>query len=114
MVEDDPAARDLLVRTLVAAGWKVTEAEDGIEALRVVGERRPALILLDLMMPRMNGSEFVAELRKIESWRSIPIIMMAAHDLSDAETALTSTRAFANSSRSPGTEKICYGRCLRS
>lgn len=87
VVEDDAAARDLVVRTLASDGWNAMEAKDGVDALRVVAERRPALILLDLMMPRMNGSEFVSELRKVESWRSIPIIVMTAHDLSDAERA---------------------------
>ncbi len=85
VVEDDPAARDLIVRTLAADGWKTMEADDGVEALRIVAERRPALILLDLMMPRMNGIEFVAELRETESWRSIPIIITTAHDLTEEE-----------------------------
>jgi len=82
VVEDDPDTRDLLRRTLQVEGWSVTSAEDGQAALRCVAERRPALILLDLMMPRMNGFEFIAELRKVESWRSIPIVVVTARHLS--------------------------------
>jgi signal transduction histidine kinase/CheY-like chemotaxis protein len=83
IVEDDADTRELLRRTLGAEGWRVMEAEDGRQALRCVMERRPALILLDLMMPNMNGFEFVAELRKTESWRSIPIVVITAQHLSD-------------------------------
>jgi signal transduction histidine kinase/DNA-binding response OmpR family regulator len=81
VVEDEPDTRNLLCRTLQMQGWSVMSAEDGQAALRCVVERRPALILLDLMMPRMNGFEFVTELRKVESWRSIPIVVVTARHL---------------------------------
>jgi len=81
VVEDDDDTRNLLQRTLQIEGWSVMTAEDGQAALRCVAERRPALILLDLMMPRMNGFEFIAELRKTESWRSIPIVVVTARHL---------------------------------
>jgi len=83
VVEDDADARELIRRTLGAEGWRVMEAQDGRQALRCVMERRPALILLDLMMPEMNGFEFVTELRKTESWRSIPIVVITARHLTD-------------------------------
>jgi CheY-like chemotaxis protein len=85
VVEDDPDTRNLLCKKLELEGWSVTSAEDGQAALRCVAERRPALILLDLMMPRMNGFEFIAELRKVGSWRSIPIVVVTARHLSDED-----------------------------
>ncbi len=85
VVEDDAAVREMIHHTIASEGWRVIEAKDGIDALRAVAERRPALILLDLMMPRMNGFEFVTELRKTESWRSIPIVVMTAHQITDAD-----------------------------
>jgi CheY-like chemotaxis protein len=84
VVEDDPSSRDLLKRMLEKEGWGVTEAENGRKALEAVGERVPDLILLDLLMPEMDGFEFVRELRSHREWRSIPVIVVTAKQL-DAE-----------------------------
>ena len=81
VVEDDPATRDLLRRLLEGDGWTVAEAENGRAALGALGRHVPALILLDLMMPVMDGSQFAAELRKVDAWRDIPIIVITAKDL---------------------------------
>jgi len=81
LVEDDPATRDLLRRLLEGDGWTVAEAENGRAALGALGRHVPALILLDLMMPVMDGSQFAAELRKVDAWRDIPIIVITAKDL---------------------------------
>ncbi len=82
VVEDDPATREMMRRTLEQDGWQVMEAENGRVALERVGESAPALILLDLMMPEMDGFEFVAELRKNDDWRAIPIVVVTAKDVS--------------------------------
>jgi CheY-like chemotaxis protein/nitrogen-specific signal transduction histidine kinase len=81
VVEDDAAAREILLRTLKKEGWTVTAAENGRVALQRVAQQRPALILLDLMMPEMDGFQFVEALRAREAWRSIPIIVVTAKDL---------------------------------
>ena len=81
IVEDDPATREMEARTLEREGWAVTEAENGRVALERVSARRPGLILLDLMMPEMDGFTFAAELRKRPAWRTIPIIVVTAMDL---------------------------------
>jgi CheY-like chemotaxis protein len=81
VVEDDPATREMLARLMAKEGWPVEEAENGRVALTRVEERQPSLILLDLMMPEMDGFEFVTELRKHEDWQSIPIIVITAKDL---------------------------------
>jgi CheY-like chemotaxis protein len=81
VVEDDAATREMLRRTLDQEGWTVGEAENGRVGLEHVAERRPDLILLDLMMPEMDGFEFVTNLRKREEWRTIPIVVITAKDL---------------------------------
>ena len=81
VVEDDAAAREILQRTLEKEGWAVTAAENGRVALQRVAEQRPALILLDLMMPEMDGFQVVEALREREAWRPIPIVVVTAKDL---------------------------------
>jgi CheY-like chemotaxis protein len=85
VVEDDTAMREVLRRTLEAEGWAVCEAANGREALAYMAEERPELILLDLMMPEMDGFQFVDEVRTHQDWRSIPIVVVTALDLSAAD-----------------------------
>ncbi len=81
VVEDDEAARALLVRVLEQEGWQVREAANGRDALAQVAEEQPQLILLDLMMPEMDGFEFVQELHKLPGARSIPVVVITAKDI---------------------------------
>jgi CheY-like chemotaxis protein len=81
VVEDDAPTREMIGRMLAKEGWAVIGAENGRVALERVAEAPPDLILLDLMMPEMDGFQFVTELRKREAWRSIPIIVVTAKDL---------------------------------
>jgi CheY-like chemotaxis protein len=81
VVDDEAAARELLRRMLYQEGWTVSEAKNGRVALERIAEHRPVLILLDLMMPEMDGFEFVAELRQHEEWQTIPIVIVTAKDL---------------------------------
>ncbi|MDQ1592877.1 MAG: hypothetical protein QOG71_3504 [Pyrinomonadaceae bacterium] len=81
VVEDDEAARSLLVRALEQAGWRVREASDGRAALEQVAAEWPQLILLDLMMPGMDGFEFVQELHKLPGGSSIPVVVITAKDI---------------------------------
>ncbi|MCZ6698982.1 MAG: response regulator, partial [Planctomycetota bacterium] len=85
VVEDDSATREVFRRMLQKDGWSVTEAENGKVALERLKEINPDIILLDLMMPVMDGFEFVQELRKVESRRSIPIVVVTAKDISDED-----------------------------
>jgi CheY-like chemotaxis protein len=82
VVDDDPALRELLRRTLEAKGYVVAEAANGREALGRLRETPPGVILLDLMMPEMDGFEFLEELRRDEAGRRIPVIVITAKDLS--------------------------------
>jgi CheY-like chemotaxis protein len=81
IVEDDPPTREIMARTLANDGWKVAEAENGRVALERLAEEVPDLILLDLMMPEMDGFEFVAAIREKEAWRKIPVVVVTAKDI---------------------------------
>jgi CheY-like chemotaxis protein len=81
VVEDDAGVRDLLKRTIASEGWPVVEAENGREALERLKDHKPGVILLDLMMPEMDGFEFINELHKNEAWKSIPVVVVTARDL---------------------------------
>lgn len=85
VVDDDGQMRSVLQHMLVKEGWMVTEAENGQVALECMAENKPNLILLDLLMPEMNGFEFVAELRQHETWNSIPVVVLTAKDLTRDE-----------------------------
>ncbi len=87
VVEDDAATRDVLRRTLEQNGWDVSEAENGRVGLEMMARATPQLILLDLMMPEMDGFEFVSEMRRTEGWRRIPLIVVTAKDLSSEDRA---------------------------
>jgi len=82
MVEDDGPTREILRRMLESDGWAVDEAGNGREALAQVAKCRPGLIVLDLMMPEMDGFEFLTELQRHEVGRSIPVVVVTARDLS--------------------------------
>jgi CheY-like chemotaxis protein len=81
IVEDDPATRELLERLLTSEGWAVASAENGRVGLEKLQHYTPSLILLDLMMPVMDGCEFATELRREERWREIPVVVLTAKDL---------------------------------
>jgi CheY-like chemotaxis protein len=85
VVEDDAPTRALLGRALTKAGWIVAEAENGRVALQRIEESRPALVLLDLMMPEMDGFEFLDVLRRDENRRGIPVVVITAKTLTDAD-----------------------------
>jgi signal transduction histidine kinase/CheY-like chemotaxis protein len=81
VVDDDPAMREMLRRSLEKAGLAVLEADDGRAALAEIARQRPALVLLDLMMPVMDGFEFLRELRATPQGRAIPVVVLTARDL---------------------------------
>ena len=85
IVEDDSDTRETLSRRLQEMGWTVSEANNGRMALEEVRKQRPELILLDLMMPEMDGFEFAEELRRSVAWREIPIVVVSAKDISQED-----------------------------
>jgi signal transduction histidine kinase/CheY-like chemotaxis protein len=85
VVDDDPVARDMLRRGLEKHGWSVVEAANGREALERVMEVTPGLVLLDLIMPKMDGFEFADRLARNEAWREIPVVVITAKPLTGEE-----------------------------
>ena len=85
VVEDDAATRDMIARMLEKEGWKVSTAQNGRVALQRAAENRPSLILLDLMMPEMDGFQFLQQLRSREDLSSVPVVVVTAKDLTQAE-----------------------------
>ena len=81
VVDDDAEARDRLKVMLEREGWSVKTAENGRVALDVLESAAPSLIMLDLMMPEMDGFTFLNELRSIEQRRGIPVIVLTAKDI---------------------------------
>lgn len=78
VVDDDRALREGLKLTLQAEGHSVRTARDGEEALRKIGERRPDVVLLDVMMPKMNGFRCCEEIRRTDEL--LPVLFLTAKD----------------------------------
>jgi signal transduction histidine kinase/CheY-like chemotaxis protein len=87
VVEDNAATRDILERSLQKEGWRTVIAENGGVALQKVMAETPSLIILDLMMPEMDGFEFLNQLRRNPDWANIPVIVLTAKDLTPADRA---------------------------
>jgi len=91
IVEDDADMRELLRRTIERVGGNVVAVPDGRAALAQVAQRRPSVILLDLMLPEMDGLQVIDELRASPSGQTIPIIVITAKDLTADERARLDT-----------------------
>lgn len=78
IVDDEPMARTLLRLMLVRAGFHVSEAEDGYDALEKVRKNQPDVVLLDVMMPGMDGFTVCEKLRSEVTTAELPIIMLSA------------------------------------
>ncbi len=85
VVEDDPINREMLRRQLEKDNWQVIAVENGREALEAIATHPPRLIISDLMMPEMDGFELVHELRQSPRWRSIPVIVLTAKELTETD-----------------------------
>ena len=81
IIDDEEANRQMLRRMLEKEGWTVMEAKNGRVGLEQIAQCKPELILLDLVMPEMNGFGFIEELQKHQSWHSIPIVVLTAKDI---------------------------------
>jgi len=90
LVEDDTDTREVMRRMLDKAGWPVLEAANGREALEHLAKARPGIILLDLMMPVMDGFDFLLEMRANQDWRDIPVIVLTAKNLTKEDRQLLS------------------------
>jgi CheY-like chemotaxis protein len=81
VVDDDPAIRDVVADILEMSDYRVTTASNGVEALDRIRSEPPAAVLLDLMMPVMDGWEFLERCRRRRPCAQLPVaVMSAAHD----------------------------------
>lgn len=78
VIEDDPSVRTLLDKSLTARGYRVTQVHDGLEGLTRLENERPDLIIVDIMMPRLDGMTFVKAIKGDQSRKSIPVIFLTA------------------------------------
>ena len=86
VVDDDPNVAEMLRQTLPESDFVLASAEDGEAGLRAIEERRPDVILLDLMMPKLDGFGVIERLRANPELRNIPIIVISAKDLTEEES----------------------------
>ncbi|HSO76743.1 MAG TPA: response regulator [Blastocatellia bacterium] len=85
VVDDDPDALDLVIAMIGDRGYEIQTATNGREALDEIGRAKPDAIILDLMLPEMDGFEVVHRLSLNPDWRSIPVVLLTARDLSHEE-----------------------------
>jgi CheY-like chemotaxis protein len=86
LADDEPELRAIYSAALRAAGHEVWEAADGREAVALVAERHPALLLLDVWMPRCNGFEVLENLRDLPAATKLKVVMLS--NLADSDTRL--------------------------
>ncbi|MFP4642464.1 MAG: response regulator transcription factor [Dehalococcoidia bacterium] len=77
IVDDDEGIREMVQANLEAMGWRTAIARDGIEALETVTRTLPSIVILDIMMPGMDGFEVLSRLRK---WSQVPVIMLSVRE----------------------------------
>ena len=83
LVEDTEDNRFMMRRLLEMAGYRVVEATNGEEAVRLAGSERPQLILMDLSLPVLDGLAATRAIRKLDGFGKVPIVAVSAHDSSD-------------------------------
>ncbi len=89
VVDDEPGILDMHVRIVKTQlpDYRVLQAKDGREALNIIQQERPALVLLDLMMPELDGFAVLDEMRKSEQTRNIPVVVITGQALTEEDMA---------------------------
>ena len=83
LVEDTEDNRSMMRRLLEMSGYHVTEATNGVEAVRVAEEEMPDVILMDLSLPIVDGLAATRRIRQLQELKDVPIIAVSAHDTAD-------------------------------
>ncbi|MFP4598788.1 MAG: response regulator [Persicimonas sp.] len=116
IVEDDGPTRELMERIISKEGWRVQQAENGRLGLDAARAEAPDLVILDLMMPEVDGFEFLAEFRQETQFEDIPVVVVTAKELTDAEVdnlAQATTQIILKAGRSAGELLAEVRRSLR-
>jgi signal transduction histidine kinase/CheY-like chemotaxis protein len=85
LVEDNALTMDALSRMLESEGWEVRTAKDGFQAMELLQLEHPSLVILDLMMPGMDGFQLVAEMQRQDALREIPVLVLTAKRLTQED-----------------------------
>ena len=93
VVDDDLYLTEIISDVLEAEGHTARKASNGLEALDLIKERKPEIILLDLMMPVMNGWELADHLRSNPDWADIPVVVITANYHPDRKQQVAGARA---------------------
>ncbi len=93
LVEDDNDSADIIVRAAHQAGHTIRHAENGVKGMEALSRKRPDVIVLDLMMPEMDGFEFLRKIRNNDSYKDIPVIVVTAKTLTDEDRGFLSEMA---------------------
>jgi PAS domain S-box-containing protein len=93
IVEDDPASQEYIARLLQGWGWHIRKAGNGKQGLGLLAEQIPDLIILDLMMPEMDGFEFLQRVKAEEKWSEIPVVVESAMELTAEQLLFLNERA---------------------
>ncbi|MEM8986793.1 MAG: response regulator [Pseudomonadota bacterium] len=93
LLEDDPDSADIIRRIATQAGHTCRHAENGVEGYKALQEHTPDIILLDLMMPEMDGFEFLRKIRSEDEYKGVPVIVISAKTLTEADRVFVSDMA---------------------
>jgi CheY-like chemotaxis protein len=85
VIEDEGSVREPLCWMLVKEGWRVIEAENGRAALDLLTDTTPSILLLDLIMPVMDGFQFLEEFRKLPQCEAVPVVVLTAKELTHVD-----------------------------
>jgi DNA-binding response OmpR family regulator len=80
LIEDEPALRELYRAWLTMDGYEVAEAVDGVEGMEMILHGRPSLVILDIMLPKKDGFEVLAEVRRNPKTRDLPVLVLTSLD----------------------------------
>jgi len=94
VADDEPAITELVAMILGFAGYAVTRAHDGEEALRLARETRPDVVLLDVMMPKLDGREVCRAIKRDDALRDTPVMLLSSADEADVEWRAAGAAAF--------------------
>jgi signal transduction histidine kinase/DNA-binding response OmpR family regulator len=106
VVEDDESTRDLLRSMLTKDGWSVQTAENGRVALEKARNTLPSLVLLDLMMPEMDGFSFIEEFRTLPRAAEVPVVVLTAKDLTAEDRKRLNGRVERIMAKGEGAESV--------
>jgi CheY-like chemotaxis protein len=92
VVEDDADTREVLVAALREAGYAVLASDEGRKALELAGAMKPAVVVLDLTMPGMDGREFLSRRRDVPRIAALPVVVVTGGDAADVDASVVLTK----------------------